>query len=142
MKITIDEEKFNDFCNEARDVYINNLKKTAEEKGKKMPKLVEVGETVSLLIFGAELRKIMFENTKTDDETPDKNDDSIQVRLNIPKKFILKYERDNFIESLKKIRTDIWRSLKNIYNPCFCNDSEIILLDMLIDSFSNSEIVR
>lgn len=143
MKITIDEKKLSDYLAEARDIYLNNIKKAAEEKGEKMPKLVEVSETISMIVFGAELRKVMFENTKTDDETPDKNDDSMTIRLDIPSCFIDHYNRDRFIESLKRIRFDIWKAYKKeIYNPCISGKYEIETLDILIDSFSNSEIVR
>ena len=141
MKITIDEKKFNDCCTEAREIYINRLKKTAEEKGEKMPKLVEVGETISTVIFASELRKIIFECSKSD-EKQDK-DDSITVRLNLPREFIDHYNRDKFKESLQRIRFDIYRSYnKQIYNPCISGNYEIEILDMLIDMFSDSEIVR
>lgn len=146
MKITIDEEKFNDLCSKARDIYLNNLKKAAEKKGEKMPKLVEVSEIISMIAFGAELRNVIFNSDNVvycDTDSIKVKDDSMSVRLNIPNDFIGHYNRDKFIESLKRIRFDILEARKKqIYDPCVSGIYEIELLDMLIYAFNSSEIVR
>lgn len=147
MKITIDEEKFSDLCNKARDIYINNLKKTAEEKGEKMPKLIEVSEAISMIIFCSELRKVIFNSDNVvycDTDSIKVKNDSIPVRLNIPKEFIEHYNKDKFKESLERIIFDMSRLMKRqfSYNPGISGKYEIETLKMLIDVFSDSEIVR
>lgn len=141
MKITIDEKKFNDLCDKARAVFINDLKHIAEKSGEKMSAIVELGESVSIAIFCVELKRIMFENVK-DEKTPDKNDDSMAIRLNIPKEFINHYKSDMFMESLNRIRFDLSRLVKKICEPCIVGNYELELLDMFIDAFSCSEIMR
>ena len=69
-----------------------------------------------------------------------KDDDSIPVRLNIPKEFIEHYNSNKFKESLKRIKLDMMHSY--IYYRGVSGKYEIELLDMLIDAFNNSEVIE